>query len=271
MALKKEAITKMATLLKIKETDLEAALKDEKEVDLTIEPTLATFTETEVSTLKDNEYKKGKTNGVEMAVKDFKEKQGIDFQGKTIDGLVEAVSKKVLADAKIEPNQKITELEGKLKTVQTNYGDLEKKITEKDKEVAGIKINTELAKHIPTGATLASDKIIGLMRMDGYDFKLEEGKTTVYKDGTLMTDKISNAMLPKDVVASYVTENKLAPAATGGEGGRGGGNSNGAGKMTKLSELTAKYKAEGKSEMSQEFQAEATKLKTEDPTFDLTT
>jgi len=226
--LKKETLTKIAALLKLKEPDLEAAIKDEKEVDLTIEPTLASYTDTEVQQLKDIEYKNGKTKGVEIAVKDAKEKAGLDFTGKTIDGLIEAVSKKALNDAKIEPNQKVTELEGKLKSVQANYTDLENKMKVKDQEVEGIKINSELAQHIPAGATLAPAKIIGLMKMDGYDFKLEEGKTIVYKDGQPVTDKLSNPMLPKDVVNTYVTEQKLVPAGEGGgQGGRGGGNRGG--------------------------------------------
>jgi predicted nucleic acid-binding Zn-ribbon protein len=48
--------------------------------------------------------------GLEIAVKNAKEKLGIDFQGKGFDTLLEEVQKKALADAKIEPEQKLKDL-----------------------------------------------------------------------------------------------------------------------------------------------------------------
>src|SRR5687768_14504869 len=65
MALKKEVLQKIATILKVKDTDLEAAIKDEKEVDITIDEKLQSFTEPELTVLKSNSYNDGKKAGVE--------------------------------------------------------------------------------------------------------------------------------------------------------------------------------------------------------------
>jgi hypothetical protein len=137
--LKKETILRIAALLKIKAEDIEAAIKDEKEVDLAIDEKLSAFSEEEVTTLKENEYKRGSVSAVEIAVKDIKQKKGLDFTGKTIDGLLDAAEKKALSDAKIEPAKQVTELQEKLKTVQATATELQTKLTEKETEIFSAK------------------------------------------------------------------------------------------------------------------------------------
>jgi hypothetical protein len=264
--LKQDAIAKIEKALKI--TGLAAAIADTKEVDVTIDDSLTPLTEAEIQTLKDNEYKNGKTKGVEIAVKDAREKLGLDFQGKTIDGLLDAHGKKVIADAKITPNEKVTELEGKVVTLQTTVKDYESKLAAKDTEVQGVRINGELIKHIPSGCILEPDEAISVMRTKGYDFKLEGDKVVPYKDGKQLTDKLSNTMAVKDVVTAFITEKKLVPEA-GGSGGRGGSDKGGAGKFSKLSELRAQFVAEGKSDLGLEFKEAAAAAKKADPEFAL--
>ncbi len=252
--LKQETIDKIANLLKIKPADLSTALKDEKEVDVTIDEKLTVLSEDEVNTLGKNKYKEGKQAGVEMEIKEAKEKLGLDFNGKTIDGLMEAHKKLVLADAKIEPEKKVSELQEKVTTLQATVKDYETKIADKDKEVTGVKVNGEIAKHIPANALFGQDKIIGLMKMDGYDFQMVEGKVVPFKDGKAVQDNLANNVMAKDVIASYVKENKLVPEEQ--QGGRGGKDEKGHGNVfTKLSEVKAKFVSEGKNTLGTEFAA----------------
>lgn len=271
--LKKETLTKIASLLKVKEDDLTKAITDAAEVDITIDEKIATYSEEELNTLKSNEYKKGKTAGVEMEIKDAKEKHGLDFTGKTIEGLLEAKAKKVIADAKIEPNTKVTELEGKVSTLQNTVKEYETKLTEKDAEVTGVKINGELYKHIPApgekGPVLGADEIISLMKANGYEFKYENGNTVPYKAGKVLTDKLSEPLKPKDVIDGFLKEKKLI-AETKVIDGRGGGDKGGGnGGYGKLSELKAKFKADGKSELGEEFNQAVRDAVKADATFDL--
>ena len=111
--IKKEVIAKLSALAKLKVEDLTAALEGTEEKDIEISDKVISFTEDEVTTLKNNEYKKGKSDGIEIEVKKFKEEKGLDFQGKTLEGLAEALTKKTLADAKIEPNKQIEEQIGR--------------------------------------------------------------------------------------------------------------------------------------------------------------
>lgn len=256
MALKKEALTKIATLLKIKQADLEAAIKDEKEIDVTIDEKLTVLSEAEVTTLKNNEYNNGKEKGVEMAVKEAREKLKLEFQGKTIDGLVEAAQKKAVADAKVEPNEKVTQLEQKVTTLQTTVQDYEKQIAAKDTEVDRVHVNSELIKHIPAfgenGPAMTHDDVIAMMERSGFTFKRENGKTITYKDGKQVQDKLSNAKEAKDVLTEFMVEKKLITKELT-PGGRGGSDAKPAGGYSKLSEIKAKFIAEGKSQLGDEF------------------
>lgn len=264
--LSKETIEKIALFLKIKATDLSAAIADSAEVAVTLNETLSLFTEDEITQVKNNEYKKGKAAGVEMDIKDAKEKLGLDFTGKTLDGLIEAVSKKTLADAKIAPDTKYAELNDKFTALQKTASEYEGKLTEKDNEVTGIKIHSEIVKHIPANATLSPDEIIGLMRMKGHEFKMVDGKIVTFKDGKELQDKLSNAMNASDVIGGFVKERKFVPEAV--QGGRGGQDSKHSTTFTTLSQIKESFKANGKSTLGAEFSqavTEAAKV----PEFDM--
>lgn len=268
--LKKETIKQIATLLKLKEADLEAAIKDEKEAEVAIESTLQVFTEAEVSTLKNNEYSSGKTKGVEMAVKETKEKLGLDFQGKTLDGLITAAQKKAMDDAKIEPDKKVQEITEKLTTAQNSYIELEAKFAAKEGEVQTTKIKSEVFKYIPAfgddAPALDQEDVYNMLNSKGYTFKNENDKIVAYKDGKQVLDKISNPVDVKEVVTGFLKEKKLITEANV-PGGRGGGNGAASSKFATLSELKKQYTDQGKSLIGQEFSAAVQKAAKDNPEF----
>lgn len=273
MAFKKEDLKKIADLLKIKAEDLEAVATatDEKAIEI---PEVHTFSEDELKTVKANEYKSGKTAGVEIAVKEAREKMGLEFQGKTIDGLLEAHSKKVLADAKIDQSEQVKQLNDKIATLQNTVKTQESAIVEKENQVKQVFAKAEFAKHVPAlgenGPALGTDDVMQLMKASGYDFKVgESGKLEAWKDGKIVQDKLSNPENVGTLVSGFLKEKKLIVEEKQ-PGGRGpGGGAGGATKFSKLSELKALYKEQGKSELGQEFREEAAKLKAENPDFDL--
>ncbi len=271
--LKDDVVAKLATLAKIPAADLKAAITDTEEKDITIPENLTVLTTDEVTTLKTNEYNKGKGAAVELAVKDAKEKLGLEFQGKTIDGLIKAASEKALADAKLEPNAQITELKGQLETVKATAVTLQNQLAEKDKEITGVKINGELLKHIPApgdnGPAIAGDDVIALMKANGYNFELKDGAVVAMKNGQLVQDNLSNPVKVSDVVTGFLKEKKLVTDAAAGPAGRGGGGSGKGVKATKLSELIKQYEAEGKHAAGQEFNEAVMKAKADNPEFDL--
>jgi hypothetical protein len=265
--LKKEHVEAVAKLLKLKPEDLTAAIADANEVDITV-PEGTLFAETEIETLKTNEYKRGSVAAVEIQVKDAKEKLGLDFKGKTIDGLIEAAQKKALEDAKIEPAKKVQELEEKLKTVQATAADLQTKLTDKDTEIASVKLHTELVKNVPEGTLLEPDEVVALMKAKGYDFKTVDGKLVATKDGKVIEDKVANPLEVKDVISSFAKEKKLISEEPEPPAGRGKGNGKPAGTVAgSLTELMEEFKAAGKSVQGEEFSAAVEKARTANKEF----
>lgn len=267
----KATLQKIASLLKIKAEDLETAQSDTAEKDVEIGE-LATYSADELTTLKNNEYNAGKRNGVEMAVKESKEKLGLDFQGKSIDGLIEAASKKALADAKIDPSQKDKELNDKITNLQNTVKEYEKKLSEKDIEVEGIKTSSELSGYIPApvkdGVQYNQKEILSIMQANGYDFVRENGKLVVKKDGQLMQDKLSNPQQPADVIKGFMTERNYIKTEQE-LGGHGGSDKKPGSKAVKLSELKQQFASDGKSLLGEEFNTAVQAAVKEYPEFDM--
>lgn len=270
MSLKKETIEKLAALTKVPVDKIEAAIKDTNEVDLEIPEGLSAFTEEDLTTLKDNSYKKGQGAAVEIAVKDLKKELGLEFEGKTVKGLVEAAQKKAVEDAKVSPDKKVTELTEKLNTVTATATELQTKLAEKDKAIAEIQLSGKLVKEAPEGLTLDADDVFTLMKSKGYGFELKDGTLVAMKDGKVLEDKLAKPVPVKDVVTEFAKERKLITEEGKPPAGRGGaGSGAGGGKVTKLSELREQFKKEGKSELGSEFRAAVEKAQKDFPEFDL--
>ena len=270
MAIKKEALAKIAELVKVPAADLEAAIKDEKEVDVAIPEGLTVFEGDELTTLKTNEYSKGKTAGEELAVKEVKTKMGLEFTGKKVEGLVEAATKKALEDAKLTPDKKVAELTEKLNTVTATATELQTKLAEKEKEVGHVKMSTELLKNVPAGTTLEAEDVLTLMKSKGYDFEMKDGALVAVKDGKVLEDKLAKPLGVKDVITEFAKERKLITGEGAGDppGGRGGnGSPAGATKFTKLSELKKHFADQGKSDMGSEFNEAVQKAVAENKEF----
>lgn len=266
MAFKKEDLQKIAEITKIPVADLEKAATDPAEVALTLPEGVQAFTADELATLKKNEndvgYKKAEKAIPEMLIKKYNADLGITFTGKTIDGLIDAVKDKTLADAGKHPDQRVTELNQKVTTLQQNITTFQTQMAEKDTMIAGLKDTYELYKHIPGpvegGVQYQQDDVIGMMKGRGYEFKRDSaGNMGVYKGGELQADKLGNAVPVGDVVKGFMKSVNFITDEQPGPGGRGGSDKGGGnGKPRTASELRAKYESQGKSINGEEFQAE---------------
>lgn len=254
--LKKETIEQVEKLLKIKTGTLATAIADAAEVDVPIDDKLSVLSDDEVTTLKTNSYKDGKKAGVEMEVDAVKKELNLDFTGKTIKGLLEAGQKKAIEDAKIAPDQKVTELEGKLKTAQETATDFENKWKDSESKLSSTQTEGLIAKDMPE-SSLPASKVLLLMKADGYEFKNEEGKIVWYKAGRALTDRLGNNLDTKAVASEYITAEKLDGTPPGGRGK--GDEKQTAGAFMKASDIRKKLEAEGKNLMG-EGQEEYMKL-----------
>lgn len=266
--LTEKTIGEICKILGLKQADFATAIKDEKEVDVEIPQGLTVLSESELKKVKDNEYQKGRVDGVEIEVKDFKQKLGLDFTGKTIENLLNAHKNSVLSEAKIEPEKKVVELQEKVTTLQNTVKEYEGKLSAKEKEVEGVYISNNLLSVMPENTILPKEKIIALMKSDGYDFQKKDGKIVAVKDGKVVEDKLSNPMELKDITTKYATDNSLLKVEKAPKG-RGGDDEKGNNSFSKLSEIKAKFKEEGKSEYGDEFRNAVQEAVKANPDFEM--
>lgn len=205
-----------------------------------------------------DEYKKGKTAGVEMAVKEAREKHGFDFEGKTVDNLIEAVKTKTLTEAKVEPSKKIQELETNFNNLQKNYTSLETEFNDyktniSAKETAQKKDNTLLS-FMPDN--LKVDKDIALMALKskaGIDVSFSDtGQPLQTINGEVIKDKsLEPIVLSKEFMAEQLTGLGLIEKQS--TGGKGGGDESGGGAGTSYDNFKKRMEANNISEGSEEF------------------
>lgn len=272
--LKKEQLSKIASLLKIKEDELESAIKADTETDITI-PELNVFTTEELTKRDENKtresYKQGKEAGVEMIIKDQREKLGLDFEGKDIEKLLEAYEKKIKEDSKIEPNKKVEELSKIVENLKSNLATAENEKKELASKISEVSLTSTLKGYLPQNRldVLSDDEFISAVRRE-YSFVEEDGKLVVKKGNDIVRDaKTQDPLEPKDVISGYFSQRKWVKEEEPGKQGRGAGNKGPQGGYLKLSDLKAQFEKEGKSLNGSEFQTAMQEALKANPNLDL--
>jgi hypothetical protein len=277
MALKAETKKKIASFLKIKEADFETALKDEKEVDLTLPEDLNVFTKEELEARDESQQKEGEKTGMEKGIKAVKKAAGLpdDAPSKDPVKVAQAIIDKTNTEAKVKPDEKVTQLTDQVKVLQEKLG-------EKDTEVANWKgkaedasTNSEILAAFPKDrdSKLTDKQYLTLLKAD-YTFKTVDGKVQVIDaDGKPLRDpKTTNPLNLSDGVNHIFTNNKWI-GEDDGDGktpeGRGGKDTKHTGKFTKFSELKKSFVDQGKSIQGEEFQEAIEKAVKDYPEFSM--
>lgn len=274
MALKKEAIEKIAKLTKIKTADLEAALKDEKEVDVTIPEDITTFTNDELESRDQAQKKLGEKDGREIGIKEVKKAAGLpeDAPSKDPAKVAQAIIDKATTDAKVKPDEKVTQLTEQVNLLQKQLGEKDTEVTQHKTAAQQAALDRKILTAFPKerASHLNEDEYLTLLKGQ-YQFKDVDGNIIVEKDGKPLRDpKTTNPLPLVDAVKTIFTERKwVEEGGAGGAGGRGGAGSSGGGKPTKLSDLKAKFTAEGKNLNGEEFSKAVMAAVKEDKDFDM--
>jgi hypothetical protein len=177
-------------------------------------------------TVKRAGYNEGKTPHLEMEAKRVKEKFGIDVEGKNFDNIFESFKTKTLADAKIAPDKKVSELNESLTNLQKKYttdlGVKDQEILKKDGEIAGFKTDSSIAKHLPDGLKGVNQQQFTTLAKSAFGFGTEDGSFVIKKNGKIMKDNMEKNIAPKDALTDFATLNGWIDKS-----GRGGGDNNG--------------------------------------------
>ena len=246
----KKVIESLAKLLKLDVEELTKVIATEEDVDFTL-PELKVFTEEEYKTtieaIKDNHgktrYDAGKLAGSEMTFKEASEKVGFETPVKNIDDFIKNYKDLVLKEAKIEPSNKIKELEGSVANLQTQLTEKENKIQTIESEYKQKETRLQaqsLFPELPENIGLSKSEASSLFFMS-HEVK-EDG---IYRNGERLKDTHEKPLTIEQAVSSFVAEKKWnqAPAGRGGGAGSGSGGSNGLPKT--IEEYESYVKAKG--------------------------
>lgn len=198
-------------------------IQSEEETTLNI-PSGTFITETDLTTLKDNVRKDGYDTGAEasreMTLKDLSKSAGLETI-KDSKAFIEAFKANILEQAKIEPTQKITELEASISNLQNT-------ITEKDLDYSKLQGDFEkknliskvesFIPQLPEGLGLKKNEVVDLF-MRNYEIT-EDG---VKQDGNILKDNMEKALGLDKVIDGFVTDRGWKVQPTGRGGGAGGG------------------------------------------------
>lgn len=141
----------------------------------------------------ENIKKETAQTALEMAVKEKKRELGLDFVGKNIDGLVNAIKEKTEAESKIEPEEKF-------KSLKSDFDKLQKNFETKNQEFEAFKTNIEIeksqneiksefTKNIPDNVLVSKSTIFTEAKEKGFSFAKEEGVIVVKKNGETLKNE----------------------------------------------------------------------------------
>lgn len=166
---------------------------------------------------------------VEMAIKKARNDSGLEFQGKTMENLLGAYKNKVLAEANLNPDKRVTELEKDLGLMRTNYETATKQLEEvktefKQKENArniDSLVVSKLSEKLPNPKIPMQD-VVTIFKTKN-KIQVNENGGIVFVDDKGEVRKNPSTLNP--ITIDEVLPDFVTPYASLPEGGGGGGDS----------------------------------------------
>ena len=226
--------------------------------EVTLDFTGTLRTEEEETTFIENHKKDARKEGLEIAVKQYREEFG--FEGRSIDKLIEAVKSKTLEDAKIEPTEQLRKIKTTLEEKETALQSALAKVGEGENAFRSYKNETKLDRQldgfIPQNTILPKEDIKMIIK-NRLKFDFDENGNILALDsmGNVIKDTTTaNPKEAKDVIDSFFRDNQnyLKPI----EGGSGGGDSSTKGKKKSIDDFISDQKEKGNSPNSEAFNTE---------------
>jgi hypothetical protein len=216
MSIKKETLLSMAAALKIDTAAFTAALDAETEQDFTFSTDdLSILTKAEQASREDQLKSRHEKAGGEIAIKNLKEKTGLEFEGKSQETFIEKFKEKVLGEANITESEKVKELNATIGKLQDNVHKLtqEKEISAqqalqgmRDAELLTMTIDLK-PDHISNEMWLTMVKLENELAEDnGVKVVKRKGEIVRNNDGDL------KPIEPKEALKSWIAEKKIGKA-----------------------------------------------------------
>lgn len=219
----------------------------EKGEDVTLLEDAVIRTKDEETTFLNNIKAETSKAAIEIEVKKLRNDLGLDFQGKSIENLVEALTEKHKNEFTKEPSEQLEAKEKDLQTLKAKIQEIE--ATKKDVENQfnsyrnNLKLEKELGSVLPKDLAIPADDMLMIIKS-----KLNptvDGDRVVFKKGEdiLKNDTTLDPLDAKTVLGNFFAENKhyLKPV----NGGAGGGDDTGTDNAKSLESWERRYAASG--------------------------
>ena len=261
----KKVLDQLAGALKIDVEVLTKGISSENE-DATIELPKGSFlSDADLATLKDNHgkerYDAGATASREILLKDLADEAGIE-RSKDKAEFLKSYKTKLMEEANIEPEKKVSELQKSLESLQSQLADKDKTYADLQKDVSTretrFKIQS-LIPDLPEGMGLSKEEAV-----DIYLRNREIKEDGVYKDGSVVKNKLEQALSLDQDIEGFVAERGWNAVPKGRGGGAGGAAPSGSG-ITNTEEYESHLKEKGIPVGSQEANAILAKAVTDNP------
>lgn len=226
--LKETTLSELAKRSGCSLAELKRAIGTETEETLSFDTEGEFITHTDLELIKEragkDSYKEGKKAGEEMFIKDIKNDEGLEFEGKTKDQLLKSLKEKIQKETGSEPTKRIQELEEDKKKLQQSIREAEEKLaleTENfSKKLTGIEIESLIKNALPEKLTngLTREQAYKLYKADREFSKTEDGISLL--DPTtkqVIKDKKLNPVTVQDDLKTF-----LSQFGDQGDAGRGG-------------------------------------------------
>lgn len=207
------------------------------------------------NSLIDNHKKTARVEGEEIAIKNARTKLGLDFQGKTMDNLLNSFKEQIVSEAKIEPNKKYDNLHKDFEALQSvsksweeKYTGLEQTYKQKENQ---LKIDTSILKSIPDNVSIPKEDILAIAKAR-IGFNIGEDGIEIVKDGVVQKNQANmNLLTISEFMPEFITPYLKTP-----EGGSGGGDSSNKGGESSLELFDKKMEAKGIAIESEDYNIE---------------
>lgn len=214
-----ENIKAIEALLQLPEGTLQSAIATPDNVTVEL-PELEVFRKEDYSARIENLKGTFQKQGQDFLIKEAKEKLGLEFEGKGFDKFTDAFQKKVLADAKLDPDEKSKALLADLDKLRAN-------LAEKDNAIASIEasykrketdrfVNDTLLSKINIETAIPKEDVLLILKSKfGVDV---ENDQIVFKNGSdvLKNATTLNPLTVDEVFATFLPA--YAKQVTGGSG-----------------------------------------------------
>jgi len=136
------------------------------------------------------------TMAKEVAIKKIKTTFGLEFDGKTEEGLIDALKKRddvIKSDVIKDPEQRFTTLKADFDKLQGNLiakeTEFETFKTNIEKQSTLNEIKNDFTKHIPDNVLVSKSTIFTEAKEKGFSFEREEGKTVIKQNGEVLKNE----------------------------------------------------------------------------------